>query len=164
MTKTPCPAAEIDTERLRRFIVGIVGHQDADDVMQDTFVRLLTSPAGFAGKSSYETWVFATAKNTAIDHLRKQQVHGGFNDRHCRFVPLDKASGFEAPALSDTELSAPMTSALASLLDDERRVLTSVTEDSASHAELAAELGMSPIRFRDLLFRARKKMRKALAS
>ena len=44
--------------------------QDAEDLALDTYLKALDKRAGFAGKSSLKTWIFAIATNLARDHFR----------------------------------------------------------------------------------------------
>ena len=43
----------------------------AEDLMEDTFFKLATKKPRFSGKSSFKTWLYAIARNVALDHLRK---------------------------------------------------------------------------------------------
>ena len=59
---------------LLSFLRSIVGAQDAEDVYQDTVVRVLESPTRYEGRNgaAERTWLFEVAKNCAIDHLRRE--------------------------------------------------------------------------------------------
>ena len=43
----------------------------AEDLMEDTFFKLATKKPRFSGKSSFKTWLYAIARNIALDYLRK---------------------------------------------------------------------------------------------
>ncbi len=43
----------------------------AEDLMEDTFVRIVTKKPRFSGKSSFKTWLYAIGRNIAVDYLRK---------------------------------------------------------------------------------------------
>ncbi len=43
----------------------------AEDLMEDTFVRLVTKKPRFSGKSSFKTWLYAIGRNIAVDYVRK---------------------------------------------------------------------------------------------
>ena len=43
----------------------------AEDLMEDTFLKLATKKPRFSGKSSFKTWLYAIARNIALDYLRK---------------------------------------------------------------------------------------------
>lgn len=42
----------------------------AEELMEDTFFKLAAKKPHFSGRSSFKTWLFAIARNTAVDHLR----------------------------------------------------------------------------------------------
>ena len=50
----------------------VVSHDDAEDVMQETAVKILTSIDGYRGESSLLTWLFRIATNEALQHLRRE--------------------------------------------------------------------------------------------
>ena len=43
----------------------------AEDLMEDTFFKLASKRPRFSGKSSFKTWLYAIARNIALDYLRK---------------------------------------------------------------------------------------------
>ncbi len=43
----------------------------AEDLMEDTFFKLASKRPRFSGKSSFKTWLYAIARNVALDYLRK---------------------------------------------------------------------------------------------
>ncbi len=55
------------------FLIYMVqNRQQAEDLVQEVYIRVLKSYQDFEGKSSEKTWLFSIAKNVAIDHFRKQ--------------------------------------------------------------------------------------------
>jgi len=59
-------------ERVYRIAYGVVRHrEDALDIVQEVFVKLFRSIGNFKGKSSFYTYLYRMAMNTAIDHVRK---------------------------------------------------------------------------------------------
>lgn len=56
---------------LKSYILRITANkQDAEDIVQETWIRAHRSLANFKGDSSIKTWLFAIAQNIARDHLR----------------------------------------------------------------------------------------------
>ena len=43
----------------------------AEDLTEDTFVRLIARRPRFSEKSTFKTWLYAIGRNVALDHLRK---------------------------------------------------------------------------------------------
>lgn len=50
----------------------VVSHDDAEDVMQETAVKILTGLDGYRGDSSLATWLYRIATNEALLHLRRE--------------------------------------------------------------------------------------------
>ena len=60
---------------LRGYLVNYCGDIDlAEDLFQETLIRLERNLGKFRGDSSLKTWVFRIATNVTIDHFRKQGV------------------------------------------------------------------------------------------
>jgi RNA polymerase sigma-70 factor (ECF subfamily) len=60
--------------RLFRLALGLVGEPaEAEDVLQDSYVRAFRGYSGFAGRSCVGTWLASIVRNTAIDHLRSRR-------------------------------------------------------------------------------------------
>ena len=45
----------------------------AEDLAEDTFVKIVTRKPRFSGKSSFKTWLYAIGRNVALDYLRKNK-------------------------------------------------------------------------------------------
>jgi RNA polymerase sigma-70 factor (ECF subfamily) len=59
---------------LFQFLLYMVRNRElAEDLAQEVYIRVLKSHDRFEGKSHEKTWLFSIARNTAIDHFRKQK-------------------------------------------------------------------------------------------
>lgn len=55
------------------FVLSILeGSADAEDIVQETFIRVYRSAEQYQGTASAKTWIFAIAKNLCRNHLRSQ--------------------------------------------------------------------------------------------
>jgi RNA polymerase sigma-70 factor, ECF subfamily len=64
-----------------RFLVCFSGNQnDAEDLTQEVFIRVLNSFANKNSISNLKTWIFTIAKHVAIDHYRKKRFSSLFKD------------------------------------------------------------------------------------
>ncbi|GKU80794.1 RNA polymerase sigma factor [Niallia sp. NCCP-28] len=64
-----------------RFLVCFTGNQnDAEDLTQEVFIRVLKSLPSFNGENNLKTWIFSIAKHTAVDHYRKKRFYSIFKD------------------------------------------------------------------------------------
>jgi RNA polymerase sigma-70 factor (ECF subfamily) len=55
---------------VHRFVTGLVGAREADDLTQETYLRVLRALPNFAGRSSARTWLLSIARRAAADHIR----------------------------------------------------------------------------------------------
>src|SRR4051812_48513937 len=51
----------------------VKNREQAEDLVQEAYIRVLKSYSKFEGKSSEKTWLFSIARNVAIDWFRKQK-------------------------------------------------------------------------------------------
>lgn len=51
----------------------VKSREQAEDLVQEVYIRVLKSYKSFEGKSSQKTWLFSIARNVAIDSFRKQK-------------------------------------------------------------------------------------------
>ena len=60
---------------LYNFFLRLTGNRAAsEDLVQEVFMRVLKYRAGYMGDSRFNVWLFQIARNTHIDHLRKQKA------------------------------------------------------------------------------------------
>ena len=61
--------------RLVRYFIYLMGRRDGvDDLVQETWLRVLERGSSYDGRSRFEPWLFTIARNLAIDHMRKRQT------------------------------------------------------------------------------------------
>jgi len=59
--------------RLLRYLVYLTGRRElAEDLFQETWIRVLERGHQFNDKYAFSTWLFAVARNLAIDHMRRK--------------------------------------------------------------------------------------------
>jgi RNA polymerase sigma-70 factor (ECF subfamily) len=84
--------------RLLRYLVYLSGNRElAEDLFQETWIRVLERGHQYDGKREFSTWLYAVARNLAIDYLRKKtpvsldgMINGMMEDeRHASFEPPD---------------------------------------------------------------------------
>lgn len=70
-------------ERLYWHVRKIVGvHEDADDVVQNMWVKVYKNIESFKGDSGLYTWLYRIATNEALTLIRKRKKHAGSDDVH----------------------------------------------------------------------------------
>jgi len=64
---------ELYQHRLFRYLLFLTGSRDlAQDLFQETWLRVLERGSQYSGRSRFETWMFAIARNLMIDQTRKR--------------------------------------------------------------------------------------------
>ena len=92
------------------YLVKMTGHvQTAEDVFQDTFVRILAKKGKYRGQGNFRAFLFTIARNLVYDMLRKRRVR--------REISLDAVTGEED---QNFELSVDETTPVDVLAREER--------------------------------------------
>lgn len=143
----------------------IVGNpDDAADVAQETYIKLLRVIRQFRGDSKFSTWLYRVTTNVAITSMRRRS-------RKRTEVSMDQQDWelLRAPDSDDPELSAQRSSlrqklqdAIAALPDEHRAVVVMKDVYGLGFDEIAALLQVTEGAARVRLFRARKRLRSLL--
>jgi RNA polymerase sigma-70 factor (ECF subfamily) len=146
----------------------LVGAEDANDVVMDTYLKAWQALPGFRGQSTLKTWLYRITRNCALDHLRKRRREG----QHVVAEPEDFAErGVEDERqlppdrqMEADELRDFVRAGLSRLSPDHRLALELRYGDGLSYAELAAATGVSIGTVMSRLFHARRRLRSVLRS
>ena len=121
--------------RLLRYLVHWTGRRKrAEDLVQETWLRVLEHAGQYDGRLRFEPWLFSIARNLAIDHLRKQQTATATN------VPTPD---FESPffAAARSEDAKRIAAALGALEPIYREALLLRFQEELSLAEISQVAG-----------------------
>jgi RNA polymerase sigma-70 factor, ECF subfamily len=103
--------------RLVRYLIYLLGRRDeVDDLVQETWLRVLERGSSYDGRSRFEPWLFTIARNLAIDHLRKGRT----------FSLDSNAEGEQDTALQTPASNAPSPFTLAARTEDAERLAGSL--------------------------------------
>jgi RNA polymerase sigma-70 factor (ECF subfamily) len=58
----------------------VINHDDADDVLQNTMIKVWENLHQFKGEAKLYTWIYRIATNEALNHLNKQKQHQNIED------------------------------------------------------------------------------------
>jgi len=79
--------------RLLRYLVYFTGNRElAEDLFQETWIRVLERGHQYDGKQEFSTWLYALARNLAIDYLRRKttlSLDGMIEEDRAPFEPAD---------------------------------------------------------------------------
>ncbi len=128
--------------RLLRYLLFLTGRREvAEDLFQETWMRVLLRGAQYNGKARFDTWLFTIARNLVIDLSRKRQMasldemsEGGDDERPFE-VALDGPSPFEQFATREDR--AEVAEVLLQLEPNYREVLTLRFHEELSLEEIA---------------------------
>jgi RNA polymerase sigma-70 factor (ECF subfamily) len=133
-------------------------HHDAEDLVQDTFLRALSKPRAVRGEEAY---LRRTLRNLAFDRRRAKAV------RPANAVVVDWDAVVDRRAVDPQALhptSEDLVAAIAALPDRLRHVLVAIDVSGLSYDETARALGVPRGTVMSRLFRARARVAEALAS
>ncbi|HSY48993.1 MAG TPA: RNA polymerase sigma factor [Thermoanaerobaculia bacterium] len=176
LTTTPPPRGSEDDLRLARACAGgdsdvfasiydrhgermksIAYHQlgnvaDAEDAVQETFIKLHRAAAGYNGEAAFTTWLYRILINTCYDMLRRRS-------RRIRETPIDDLlhAGHAANAVDDVKRMA-LRKLLSDLPEQRRTVFALFEIEGLSHAEIAAILDISEGNSKWILFSTKKQL------
>ncbi len=157
-------------------------HEDAEDVVQETFVKAFLSLGQFKGQSSFYTWIYRICFNMAIDIRRKAGRRGGTHLEFKEHTGVNRAAvqegaretggsglanhcqNLEGPhdALARKELGRKIQEVLGELSEEHRAVITLREIDGLDYEEIAHAIGVPKGTVMSRLFYARKALQKAL--
>jgi len=146
--------------RMRNLARNLLGTQsDAEDAVQETFLKVQRSITSFRGQSSFVTWTFRILVNTCHD-LRRSRM------RRKEFVPderEDAAMPVEARAPGGhPSLKLALERAIAALTQQQRNVFLLYEVEGFHHAEIAAMLEITETASKNTLFQAKRNLRQTL--
>lgn len=156
--------AETLSGPLRRYLERMVGNPaTADDLLQETLLRIARGLPNFEGRSSVKTWTFSIATRIATDYFRRPETRA-------RIVDVDRAQELTASEadiqgrLVIDEMNSCVRDVIDSLPEDYRAALVLHDLEGLTAAATAAACGCSLTTAKIRIHRARARLRKALES
>lgn len=161
--------------RAHAVALGVVGnYQDAEDVVQDAFVKAYRNLGSFRGQSSFYTWLYRIVFNLAIDLSRRAYRKNEHSVEHA--AGLDSAARTSASDAGsylgkvadpeeerrNAEIRLRFSQALASLSPEHRAVIILREIDGLSYSEISDVIGCSKGTVMSRLHHARKRLQAAL--
>lgn len=130
------------SERLYWHVRRMVGtHEDADDLLQDIFLKIWTALPSFRGEAQLYTWVWRIATNETLNWLRREKVRAAL-----RFQRVDEELErriMADPFFNGTAAQRELFKALARLPEKQRQVFVMRWWDELSYEEISAITGTS---------------------
>lgn len=119
----------------------VIDHSDADDITQDTFIKVWKNLEKFRSDSSLFTWIYRIATNEALSFLQKKK-------RKYLFTSIDYNTKLSKNLEDDNyysgnEVQKKLQSALLTLPDKQRLVFNMKYYDELKYEEMSEILGTS---------------------
>ena len=145
-------------------------HEDANDLVQDTFIKAFKSIESFRGRSSFYTWVYRIAVNRTINFLKRRKNRNQYSlddlESSIQTDPdLVEMMSHVTPRREAglTELQERLNEALQKLSESHRAVVTMHDIQGMTHADIAKVLKCSEGTVRSRLFYARQQLQGLLS-
>ena len=119
----------------------ILSHEDANDILQNTFLKAWVNIDNFRGEAKLSTWMYKIAVNECITFLNKQRAINN--------VPLDDVDVYLLQTLKADEyfdgdaIDAKLQEAILMLPEKQRLVFTMKYQDDLKYEEMSEILGTS---------------------
>jgi len=158
-------------ERLYATVYHMTGnHADANDLVQDAFIKAFTSICSFKRESSFYTWIYRIAVNRTLNHLKRGKNRQQFSlddiDSHIQSDPdFVELMSHVTPRreVSLNELQDKLNAALQKLSEHHRAVVVMHDVQGLTHADIGKALHCSEGTVRSRLFYARQQLQGLLA-
>ena len=155
-------------DKILRYLAGMVGECEAEDLTQEVFVKISLGLENFRGEASLNTWVYRIAANAAIDLLRRSSTRGdkslqleGCAERAGEDLGSNGLAGSEQRVIKQ-EMNDCIRQVINSLPDDYRAVIILSELEDLPDSEIAEILGVSLQTAKIRLHRARARLRQEL--
>ena len=119
----------------------VIDHDDADDIVQDTFVKIWKNLPGFRSDAQLYTWMYRIATNECITFLNKKKQRNN--------IPLDDVAYELADTLADStyfngdKAQLKLQQAILTLPEKQRLVFNMKYYDDMKYEEMSDVLGTS---------------------
>lgn len=116
----------------------VESHEDADDVVQETFLKAWKNLSSFRGDSDYFTWLWRIATNEALTHIRKQKLRSIFGGDTDAAMEVPGDCGFDGDGAQER-----LAKAIAALPPKQRAVFSMRYFQELSYAQMSQITGTS---------------------
>lgn len=128
--------------RLVRYLIYLLGRRDGvDDLVQETWLRVLERGSSYDGHSRFEPWLFRIARNLALDDLRKRQTFSLDSPQSEEWAAADLSPASTAPSpfllAARSEDAQRLASSMQMLDPDSREALVLRFQEELSLQEIS---------------------------
>lgn len=135
---------------------------DAEDMVQETFLKAWKQIGKFDGRASFGTWLHRICANCSLDFIRSRKRKQESQDPEDILLRVETASPSPERLTQSSQITAMLLPALNDLSDMERSAFILRHYDGMAIEEIATALSVQPGAARHSIFRAVQKLRRAL--
>jgi RNA polymerase sigma-70 factor (ECF subfamily) len=159
--------------RILRYLTGLVGPDEAEDLSQVVFIKVHGGLKGFRGEASLGTWIYRIATNAAIDRLRTgtfgkaaqvTSISDALIDGSYGTAPANLAGNKAEPSAEASFIRSEMNECIKAFVDalpERYRLVVVLSElEGLKNREIAEILDVSVDTVKIRLHRARRELRK----
>lgn len=157
-----------NAQHMLRFFVykGVTG-DDAKDVLQETFIKIVRSAASFGGQGTARAWMWQVARNCLVDHQRKQtslaKREVSMNDEQWDSLAEKPAEPTPASSVSSVDECVSAGLDLFGSREPERAFVLVLQMKGTSIEEIAHQIGRTMAATKEYLSQCRKKIQPLIA-
>ncbi|MCK6585529.1 MAG: sigma-70 family RNA polymerase sigma factor [Anaerolineales bacterium] len=160
--------------KILRYLTRFIGESEAEDLTQETFIKVHQGLGNFRGESRLSTWIYRIATNTALDRMRHpsfQRVDQVSMSDEINEARISRGPGFSEgqkppieKGLIRDEMNDCIRGYIEQLPEDYRVVLVLSEYEGIKNSEIAEILGVSLDTVKIRLHRAKMKLKEELES
>lgn len=158
-------AALIDNHKTMAFNIAlriVKNREDAEEIAQDSFLKVHQSLREFKRESKFSTWLYRIVYNNAISRVRKKKLNiDSYDDENYEWMePVETTKEMER--LSQNEQKKFVHDAINELTEQDAAIVTLFYMNESSVKEISEVTGLSQSHVKVKLFRARKQLHEEL--
>ena len=163
------PLVERYSQRLFRLAYRITGSEnDAEDLVQETFLKAYRNLGKFEARSNFGTWLYRICANCSLDERRRRRPQGELQeldnpDGAISAAQLPNPSPSPERLALSAEVGQEMEAAIQELTPTERTAFALRHHEGLSIEEISEVLGLRISATKNAVFRGVQKLRRALA-
>jgi RNA polymerase sigma-70 factor (ECF subfamily) len=145
--------------RMKSVAANLLGDlAEAEDAVQEAFVKIFRSAGTFQGRSRFSTWIHRVVVNCCYDLLRRRRPTVSLDDA----PPGSPSTDGPPPSGEDPAIRVALEQGLRSLPPRQRSAFVLFAIEGFSHREIGEILGTSTGNSKTLVFEAKKKLARLL--
>lgn len=118
----------------------VISHEDADDLVQETFIKVWQKLDSFHGNSQLFTWIYRIATNECLNFLKRKKMRATTS---METLPYLQEKLESSPYINGTELQIELQKAILTLPEKQRMVFNMKYFDELKYREMSEVLDTS---------------------